>query len=68
MKPTTQKNNSKQISDAFREGKPILQAIRKGMRDALILHKRAGNAVVVNQDGKPVLLPAEKIKIVEDKK
>jgi hypothetical protein len=32
----------------------IDEALKKGVRDALLRHKRAGRPVVINRDGKPV--------------
>lgn len=41
----------------------VLRAIRRGVKDALRLHKRAGNPVVVwdRATGKTVLIPPEEI-------
>jgi hypothetical protein len=39
------------IEHAFAEGTPIDQAIEEGIQRALIRHKRAGNPIVVWQDG-----------------
>jgi hypothetical protein len=36
-------------------------AIKKGVREALLKHKQAGNPIAVSQNGKAVLLKAEEI-------
>ena len=53
----------KSISELFREGTPIDQALARAARDALLLHKRIGNAVAVWRDGRVVHIPADQIQI-----
>lgn len=47
------------------DGDPILQAIdrgvRKGIRTAIMKHKRAGHPIVVLREGKVVEIPADEI-------
>ena len=42
------------------EGSKIDEAVRRAARHALLTHKRAGNPVASWQDGRAVLVPAEK--------
>jgi hypothetical protein len=51
------------ISRAFVEGKPVDDALTRGIRQALAVHKRLGHSVVVWRDGKVVWLPAEEIPV-----
>jgi hypothetical protein len=41
-------------------------AVQAAVRDALIQHKRAGNPIVVWEDGRVVWIPAEEIEIPEE--
>lgn len=43
------------------EGHLIDEALRKGVRDALLRHKERGNPVVIERDGKIVWVPAEEL-------
>lgn len=43
------------------EGHLIDEALRKGVRDALLRHKEHGNPVVIERDGKIVWVPAEEL-------
>jgi hypothetical protein len=49
---------SKNIDELFKAGKPIDDAINKATREAVKRHHQARQAVVVWQDGKIVWLPA----------
>lgn len=49
------------IDRAFAEGKPIDDAINRGIREAMIIHKRLGQAIVTWQNGQVVWIPAEEI-------
>jgi hypothetical protein len=51
------------VSRAFAEGKPIEDALTRGIRQALAVHKRLGHSVVVWRDGKVVWLPPEEIPV-----
>ena len=57
------KRRSKSISQLFAEGKPIDDALARGVREALSRHKKLGQPVAVWQDGKAVWLPPEKIRV-----
>lgn len=54
------------IAKAFRDGKPILDAIRRATRDAHRRHKMAGVPIIVIKDGKTLIIPPEKIDINEN--
>lgn len=47
------------------QGKQIEAVLRRAVRHALLIHKRAGNAVAVSRDGQIVLIPAHEIKVDE---
>ncbi len=51
------------IDKAFAEGKPIHDAMTRGIRRALAIHKRLGHSIVVWRDGKVVWIPAEEIAV-----
>jgi hypothetical protein len=51
----------KDIDRIFAEGKEIDEAVKKGVRDAVLRHKKAGNPVVTWRDGKIVILKPEEI-------
>ena len=51
------------IGRIFREGKLIDRALAKGVRDALIRHKKLGYPIATWKDGKVVWVPPEKIVI-----
>ena len=44
----------------------IEEAVRRAVRDALLLHKRAGNPIAAWKDGKVVIVPPEEIKVDVD--
>jgi hypothetical protein len=60
------KKPKKSISELFKEGTPIDEALRKGVRDALIRHKKLGNSIVIWRDGKIVHVPADQIEIPDE--
>ena len=47
------------------QGEPVLAALRRAVRSALLEHKRAGNPVATWKDGKVVIIPAEEIEVEE---
>ena len=51
------------IDALFRDGRVIDAALRRGVREALLAHKRAGEPIVVWQDGRVVTLKAEDIPV-----
>jgi hypothetical protein len=57
------KRPRKSISRLFHEGRPIDDALAKGVREALLRHKKLGQPVAVWKDGKAVWLPPEKIRV-----
>lgn len=54
------------IAEAFADKELITQALAKGVRDALLQHKRAGNPVVEWRDGKIVWIQPEDIIVDEE--
>lgn len=54
---------NKTITELFREGTPIDKALARGVRDALLFHKRIGNPIAVWRDGQVVHIPPEEIQI-----
>jgi hypothetical protein len=51
------------IDKAFAEGKPIDDALTRGVRQAMAIHKRLGHSVVTWRDGKVVWVPADEIPV-----
>lgn len=49
-----------------REGKNIESIFRRAVRQAILMHKRAGNPIAVWKDGKVVIIPPEDIIVDED--
>jgi hypothetical protein len=47
------------------QGEPVVTALRRAARSALLEHKRAGNPVASWRDGKVVIIPAEEISVEE---
>jgi len=47
------------------QGEPVVAALRRATRNALLDHKRAGNPVATWRDGKVVIIPAEEIEVEE---
>ena len=43
--------------------KEITEASRRAVREALLMHKRAGNPVAISRDGKVVILQPDEIEI-----
>ena len=56
----------KDIAAMFRDGKEIDAALERAGRQALLLHKRAGQPVVVWRDGQVVWVPPEEIEVEEE--
>jgi len=57
------------VDQFLRENERIERALRRGVREALIRHKKLGQPIVIWRDGKVVWVPAEEIEIpppVED--
>lgn len=54
------------IGQTIREGTLVDEAIRKAIRDALLMHKRMGDPVVGWKDGKVVWIPADQIDVEEE--
>jgi hypothetical protein len=56
-------NPADRIGRAFAEVTPVVDALTRGVRQALAVHKRLGHSVVVWENGKVVWLPAEEIPV-----
>jgi hypothetical protein len=54
------------IDHAFAEGTPIDEGIEQGVQEALRRHKRAGNPVVIWQDGQMRWLAPEDIPVSDE--
>jgi hypothetical protein len=52
------------VSELFERGTPIDQALRRGVREALLRHKRLGRPVATWQRGRVVVLQATKFRSV----
>lgn len=53
----------KDIDQIFRDGRAIDRALNRGIREALLQHKRAGNSVPIWRDGKVVWLTPDQIPV-----
>ncbi len=60
---TVKEEHKDRISEAFADPEKITQALIKGVREALLKHKQAGNPVVVWKNGKIVWLKPEEIPV-----
>lgn len=58
-KPTRRRS----IGEIFSEGTEVDAALKRAVREALLLHKKLGYPIVVWQDGKVVEIPPEEIPI-----
>lgn len=55
------KKRKKTINEIFEEGTLIDEALKKGVQEALLIHKKLGNPVVTWQNGEKVWLKPEEI-------
>ena len=60
---TVKEEHKDRISEALADPEKITQALIKGVREALLKHKQAGNPVVVWKNGKIVWLKPEEIPV-----
>jgi hypothetical protein len=51
------------VVEIFRDRALIDKALARGVRDALLFHKRIGNPIAVWRDGRVVNIPADQIQI-----
>ena len=49
--------------DLFDDDVRIDEALRRGVRDALLRHKQAGVPIVIRRDGQLVEVPADQIEV-----
>lgn len=52
-----------EVLRAFRDGARIDRALRRAVQEALRVHRKLGNTIVVGEDGKAVRIPADQIPI-----
>lgn len=63
-KKQSEKMNDEEEPDLFvRYSEEINRAYERAVREALLMHKRAGNPVAVWRDGKVVLLQPDEIEL-----
>lgn len=66
---TTPRDGSTSVKKSVRkdinvvQGEPVVAALRRAARGALLEHKRAGNPVASWEDGRVVIIPAEEIQV-----
>jgi len=54
------------IERIIREGTLVDEAIRKAIRDAMLMHRKLGHPVVGWKDGKVVWVPADQIEVEDE--
>ncbi len=64
--PDTRPAVSDRIGDFFRDHERVTAALTKGVRKALLEHKKLGHSIAVWKDGKVVVLPPEAIPVDDD--
>ena len=57
------KKHRDRIAEAFADPEIITEELAKGVREALIKHKQAGNSIVIWRDGKIVTIKPEEITV-----
>lgn len=58
-------NGERDIATIFTTPGLVKAAMDRGIRDALLRHKRLGESIAVWRDGKVVIVPAEEIVVPE---
>lgn len=53
----------KDIGKIIAEGTQIDKAVKRAVKEAVLLHKRAGNSIVTMKDGKMVWIKPEEISV-----
>ena len=56
------KDQSESVKNVL-QGEVVLEALRRGVQQALLEHKRAGNPIAIWQDGRVVIIPPEEIPV-----
>lgn len=54
------------IGAIFADGTLIDEAIKRGVREALLRHKKLGQSIVIWRDGKVVWIPPEEIEVDDE--
>jgi hypothetical protein len=62
---TPESENAEQLAQLRAEAVLIERAMRVAVNKALLLHKQAGQPVVVWENGRVVLIPADQIQVVD---
>ena len=57
---------SPDVAAILAEAEKVEAAVQAAVRDALIAHKRAGNPIVVWENGQVVWIPPDQIEIFEE--
>ena len=59
--PQEKRGKRKTILELMTDGKEVDEALKRGVREALLRHKKLGQSIVVWQDGKVVEIPPDQI-------
>jgi hypothetical protein len=62
---TPESQNAKQLAQLRTDAVVIEGAMRAAVNEALLLHKRAGQPVVVWENGRIVVIPADLIQVAD---
>ena len=57
------KKHRDKITEAFADPEKITEALSRGVREALLKHKKAGNPIVIWREGKVVWIGPEEISV-----
>ncbi|MEW6108985.1 MAG: hypothetical protein AB1632_07465 [Nitrospirota bacterium] len=60
---TVKEKYKDRISEVFADPEKVTKALARGVQEALLKHKQAGNPIVVLHDGKIVWLKPEEIPV-----
>jgi hypothetical protein len=61
--PPNVKQRKNPVEDAFAKGYPIDDALNRGIQEAMLVHEKLGQSIVVWRGGKAVWLPADQIAV-----
>ena len=57
---------SDEIGQRFADDEALARAVRRAVREAVLVHKQAGNSVAAWRDGRVVLLPPDEVVVPEE--
>lgn len=60
--------SGRSVLDRIRDAELVQEALRRGVREALRQHKRAGNPVAVWREGRTVWLNPDEIPVTDEKR